>query len=123
MMDEPRRFCATCQAEMEIVSIITDADSSVITMSCGHRFITKVITEKIGTLERLDDRVKRDGKTIHKGMHRHKISRVSKRSTRESLVFDWKTRTKYHKIEELQDDGTWKMVHEETVPFETKKAN
>ena len=121
MMDALTRFCAACQADKEIVSIITDTDRSVTTMACGHRFVTMEITEKIGTLERLDDRVKRNGKTIHKGMHRDKISGAKKRPARESLVFDWKTQTKYHKVEEQQDDGTWKLEHEETVPFETKK--
>ena len=121
MMEELTRICATCQAEKEIVSIVTDADSSVTTMACGHRLITKEVTEKLGTLERLDDRVKRDGKTIHKGMYRDKTSGATKRPTRESLAFDWKTRTKYHNVEELQEDGTWKLMHEETEPFKTKK--
>ena len=45
-MDELTRFCATCQAEKEIVSIVSEAESSAITMSCGHRFVTMVVTEK-----------------------------------------------------------------------------
>lgn len=117
MMDELTRFCATCQARQEIVSIVTDTGSTATTMACGHRIFTKEVNDTLGTLERLDDLVKREGKTIHKGMYRDKTSGETKRPTRESLTFDWKTRTKYHKVEEIQDDGTWKLMHEHTDPF------
>ncbi len=120
-MDEPTRFCITCKAEREIVSFIKDAQGQVIKMLCGHSDIIDVFNETARMYERWDDRVKRAGKTIVKGMGRSKLSGATKRVTRESLNFDWKTRTKYHKVEELQDDGTWKLEHEETLPFETKK--
>lgn len=121
MMDELTRFCPACKAQKEIISITKDAQGQVTKMSCGHSAIVDVINETVRMYERVDDQVKRAGKTIVKGMGRSKLSRVTKRITRESLNFDWKTRTKYHKVEELQDDGTWKLEHEETVPFETKK--
>lgn len=120
-MDELTRFCPACKAQKEIISITKDAQGQVTKMSCGHSAIVDVINETVRMYERVDDQVKRAGKTIVKGMGRSKLSRVTKRITRESLNFDWKTRTKYHKVEELQDDGTWKLEHEETVPFETKK--
>ena len=97
-----------------------DAQGQVTKMSCGHSAIVDVINETNRMYERWDDRVKRAGKMIVKGMGRSKLSAVTKRITREWLNFDWKTRTKYHKVEELQDDGTWKLEHEETVPFEKK---
>jgi hypothetical protein len=120
-MDELTRFCTACQAEKEIVSIVKDAGGSVTKMSCGHSHVTEVITDTIRLFDRVDDQVKRDGKTIAKGMSRSKPSVTTKRITRESLNFNWNSRTKHHKVEELQDDGTWKVEHEEAVPFETKK--
>lgn len=120
-IDEPTRFCFACQAEKEITSIFKDAGGSVIKMACGHSHITEVVSETVRMFDRVDDRLERDGKTIVKGMGRSKLSATAKRIARESLSFDWKTRTKYHKVEELQDDGTWKVVHEHTEPFEKKR--
>ena len=119
-MDELTRFCKTCNAEREILSVMKDAHRQVIRMSCGHSAIIDVINETARMHERWDDQVKRDGKTIVKGMGRSKLSGATKRVTRESLNFDWKTQTKHHKVEEQQDDGTWLVVHEHTEPFKTK---
>jgi hypothetical protein len=120
-MDELTRFCTACQAEKEIVSIVKDDDGGVIKMSCGHSVVLKVVANKIGLSERTEDEVRRDGKRILRGVSKPTKGFVTKRSCRDCLNLDWKTRTKYHKVEELQDDGTWKVIHEHTDPFETKK--
>ena len=119
-MDKLTRFCKTCREDKEIVLIETSPEMNAVKMSCGHSDINICVSDTIHFFEQVEEEKKTQGKTVGKGKQRSKISGTTKRLTRESLSFDWATRTKYHKVEELQDDGTWMTVHEHTDPFSEK---
>jgi len=120
-MEDLTRFCRTCNVEREIVSIIKDEQGEIYKLSCGHSDIVDIFRETVYLTERVDDELSRDGKTIEKGVSKAKTGIVTKRPSRDHLNFDWTTRTKYHKVEEQQDDGTWVIVHEHREPFAKKK--
>lgn len=122
-MDKLTRFCKTCGENKKIVLVETSPEMNTVKMSCGHSDINICVSDTIHLFEQVEEEVKTQGKTVGKGKQRSKISGTTKRLTRESLSFDWVTRTKHHIVEEQQDDATWAVVHEHTDPFGKKKPN
>jgi hypothetical protein len=52
---------------------------------------------------------------------RTKISNITKRPARETLIIDRDKRQKRHHVEEQRENGEWQNVHNECIPFADQK--
>jgi len=119
-LKELKRFCATCKAEKEIVEIKTDPQGEEVKLSCGHKIISVEIIEKVKVRDFIGIKHRREGKLLSRFMT--KISRKTKRPSKDELRFDWEKREIHHKVWEQNEKGEWEVVHDEIKPFPEKTS-
>jgi ribosomal protein L32 len=122
-MNLERKACPTCKQEKDIIEIERVKGRETFKLSCGHKqnnyeFIGNI---SIGLIPQHKAEFW-DKKKLQK-ISRSKTSGKTKRPAKESIVFYRDKKIIIHKVWEKNESGEWKLIHEHTEPFKTKKIN
>jgi hypothetical protein len=112
--------CVACDNEVELDKIIRVQGSETYYFSCGHKTIVKVINESEAIKDNQSYYIRGLKQKLRK-FFRWKISRRTKRPTKELLEFDKQRRLKIHIVEEQNEIGEWELAHYEEEPFRVKR--
>jgi len=119
--DPNKYYCNGCKKEVDVTEIEIQGNSKTVKMACGHKHVSIVFSETVKVKSFMGYKHKNpESKLLEK--YKDKISGATKRDARDRIIIDRENEVKIHHIEELQDDGSWKIVYNEETPFSEQRT-
>jgi len=118
-MEKLKKFCNACKEEKDIVEIEKYSQGEVIRLSCGHKIAWDIFTDIVTVTDEIMAKHFDPSHNL-KSRYKTKTSGESKRPARDNIIIDRKRRKIIHKIWEQDNDGEWKLVHDEEKPLPEK---